>query len=83
MKFREKAVKTLYSQGLFEDQAKEIVEKYINSPAGELMKDRMDDDESGYPAQFFSVIWIGVKVVAVDWIDENCPKHWARPMFTN
>ncbi len=81
MRIREKAMKALSERGMFDTQAVEIIEKYLNSPLGEMMKDRFDDDESNYPPQMFVGVWIGLKQTALEWIDEKKPKHWARPMF--
>lgn len=83
MKIREKLVKSLHDRGLFETEAKGVIKLYEDSPLGEAMKGRMDDDESDYPPQIFIGTWMGVCKIAVQWIDENKPEHWARPLFAN
>jgi len=72
----------LFSNGLWEDQASAVVTAYENSSGGQAMKGRMDDDISGYPSSMMIFLWIMVEAKAVEWIDANCPKHWARSMFT-
>lgn len=42
-----------------------------------------DDTVDGYPPQLLAVLWLGVRRAAVDWIDENLPKAWYRPMFVD
>lgn len=83
MKIRAKMLANLCNKGLFEEQAKKIMESYEQSPMGQPMKGRMDDDEEGYPPVVLATTWAGVKHTALQWIDENAPQHWARPMFVN
>jgi hypothetical protein len=49
MKIREKAMESLVLYGMFEHQAVEIIDKYLASSFGEMMRERIDDDESDYP----------------------------------
>jgi hypothetical protein len=28
-----------------------------------------------------AVMTVSMKAIALEWIDANVPKHWARPMF--
>ena len=81
MKIRDKLLKLLHDNGLFETEAKAVLDLYLSSPLGEPMKSRMDDDESGYPQTTIVATWMGVCASAVEWIDKNKPHHWARAMF--
>ena len=81
MRIRDKLVSQLCENGLFKDQADQVIESYISRPAGDPMKDRLDEDERIYPAMLMAVTWVGVCGAAVDWIDKNAPGHWARGMF--
>jgi hypothetical protein len=83
MKIREKAVKILVEHGMFENQAIEIIERYLASPLGEPMLGRIDDDEKDCHPTLFVPVWIAIKQVALEWIDEKKPKHWARHLFLN
>jgi len=81
MTIREKLEKELFNNGLFEDQATAIIDKYAESELGKPMANRMNEDAEGYPDSVLTATWMAVKKIATDWIDENCPQHWARPMF--
>ena len=80
---REKFLKLLHDHGLFEDEAKGVLELYENSPLGEPMKGRMNDKVDNYPQPLIVATWMGVSASAVEWIDKNKPLHWARPMFAD
>lgn len=81
MKLREKLLKELVDNGLFESDAVTVIARYEESEIGAPMKGRLDDDVSGYPESVFISTWIGVKHAALTWIDETCPQHWARALF--
>ena len=83
MTLQEKAVKMLVDHGMWEKEAIAIIESYLNSQYGKAMKGRMNDDESGYPPNFFIPVWMGVKRVALEWINANKPMHFARAMFVD
>ena len=76
-----KDVGLLQENGLFEKEATAILDAYTKGPLGGPMSERMDDGVEGYAAPILSVTWLGVKKTAVEWIDANCPQHWARGMF--
>jgi hypothetical protein len=81
MTFRQKMMEMLEGNGLFDSQAKAVVDSYTNGPLGEDMKERMGDEIDGYPDSVLVATWMGVKQSALDWIEKNCPEHWARGMF--
>ena len=81
MKIREKFVKMLYDNGLFEKEAEAVIEHYVNSPIGADMKECLNEDEANYPKPMMAVVWVGIKHSAVEWIDANHPQHWARAVF--
>lgn len=81
MTFRQKAIELLYSNGMFREDAEKVVQNVIAHPSNEAMQGRWDDDIAGYPPQMLNVLWFTVKSFAVEWIDENCPQAWFRPLF--
>jgi hypothetical protein len=83
MKIKDRMIKELFARGLFKNQAEAVLKQYVESDLGEAMRDRMDDDESDYPDCVTSIVWLGVKLSAMEWIDATCPEHWARPLFMN
>lgn len=81
MTLREKLLKMLDDHALFPQQAEAILQKYVDGPLGAEMKSRLNDPVDAYPAPLLTVCWMGLKKTTLEWIDENCPQHWARPMF--
>jgi hypothetical protein len=81
MTFKESMIKLMVSRGMFESQAKKIMEEYITSVETNPMMDRWDEDVSGYPENLQVVLWMGVKDYAAGWISTNLPQAWFRPMF--
>ncbi len=79
---REKMEEMLYQNGLFEDQAKEIMDIAVESDSFESMKENWNKDASGYPPIIINICWVGVKGVALKWIDNNVPEAWFRDVFS-
>lgn len=73
----------LIAMGLFESQAKEIVALAIPEIDKGAMKYKIawNSPASGYSEMFYSLWFQTVKIVALLWIDKNCPNAWFRPMF--
>lgn len=72
--------KHLTENGLSDDQAGRVLDRYKEEHK-DSMGDRWRDSIDGYPVAMRSALILGVNRQAVLWIDENFPKHWARPMF--
>ena len=81
MTVRQKLLKDLFNNGLFQDQAETVLQRYLESDISKPMRDRMEDDVTDYPEVLFSAVWMSIKKIVLNWIDETCPAHWARPMF--
>lgn len=71
--------------GMFESQANEVME--IAIPRMNVVTDGykidFNDCSSTYPEAIYNVLFISVKAVAREWIAENKPQAWFRPMFEN
>ncbi len=78
---RQKMMSMLDERGMFEADAKKIIECYLASEAGKPMAGRMDESTAAYPSAVLAVTWMGVNAEALTFIDANCPQHWARPLF--
>lgn len=81
MTIRQKLIDDLFSSGLWRDEAEAIVEKYLKHELSEDIRGRIDEDAAQYPSAFYDVVWLTVKPVVVEWIDENKPNHWLRRLF--
>lgn len=46
------------------------------------MSKRWADDINEYPQIILIQTWINVKEITLKWIDENLPKAFFRPLFT-
>lgn len=84
MTTKEKLESMLVGYGMFESQAKQVIELAIpdiekQSPGN--YKITWDQPASGYPEMIYSLWFLVVKKVALPWIDKNCPNAWFRPMF--
>ncbi len=74
-------LKHLEDNGLWGDEPAKVLAAMKASPANEAMQGRWDDDVAGYPAPLMAVLIMGANRAAVEWIDANKPKHFARAMF--
>ena len=68
------------ANGLFFTQADPILQMVYDEGDNEL-KSRWLDNADDYNSVVIDVLWIAVCRNAVKWIDQNCPKHWARSVF--
>lgn len=83
MTTREKLIEMCIDNGMFPEQAKEVVELAI-SEIDKLVdgyKTTWDRPANEYPDGLYAVMFLTVADVAIKWIDENLPKAWFRSMF--
>lgn len=71
----------LVENGLFPDQAKQVVTMTENAEENAAMVGRWDDPVVEYPAPLRAVVIMCARRQAVKWIEDNMPLHWAKPMF--
>ena len=81
MTFSEWSEKYLTDNGLWPAEAKAVDQGTKDSKAAEAMATRWNDDISGYPPTIIAVLQTNLDRQAVEYIDANCPQHFARPMF--
>ena len=79
MNFIQKLNADLQTNCLSETQATEIVD--LTTKANPQMRGRWHEDVTNYPDEIYNVIWAGCKIVALNYIDEHCPKAWFRAVF--
>ncbi len=83
MTTREKLEQMLYNMGMFENQAKQVIDEAIpelEKMAGDY-KITFERPASEYPEMLFNIWFITVKKVAKIWIEKNIPMAWFKPMF--
>jgi hypothetical protein len=81
MTLEEFAIKHLTDNGMFDAQAKQVIESVKSAKENEAMQGRWNDDSEGYPSSMMGVLIYTVNNHAVEYIDKNCPKAWFRPIF--
>lgn len=83
MTIEERLIEMCVDCGMFDTQAKEVLDRVKADKVNEPMKQRWNDAPEDYPEILFNVIWINTKQHALEWIDENLPQAWFRPMFAS
>lgn len=81
MKIEAKIESMLKNNGLWPNEAKAITAELKTSM--KEMNGRWEEDETAYPPQLMAVIWMSAKSKAIERIDSNKPKHFARFMLTS
>lgn len=81
MTFKEAMIKEMTSRGMFDNQAMDVISKFIEENKEESMMDKWNKDVDGYPASLPKILWTGVKKYTFEWILVNAPEAWFRPMF--
>ena len=82
---KEKLIQMLVSRGMFENQAKEVIELSIPKLNKEVegYTITFDSPSNHYPDNLY-VIWLRfIRPIALEWIDKNFPQAWFRPMFVD
>ena len=83
MTVREKLESMLVTNGMFENQAKEVVELSIPK-LNELADDytiTFESPSNQYPDMIYNLWYMTIKPIALKWIDDNKPMAWFREMF--
>ena len=80
MTVREKLEEVLVNHGLWPEEASIVFELMLErSVQGDgLGEVKWNDSAEAYPAQLLAVVLLILKERAVEWIDANKPKHFAR-----
>tara|TARA_R110000850_G_scaffold32558_1_gene89718 strand:- start:682 stop:939 length:258 start_codon:yes stop_codon:yes gene_type:complete len=73
----------LTGMGMFESQAKQVMDLAIPK-MNDIVDDYnidFNDPSDTYPEAIYSVLFMTVKITALEWIEENAPMAWFKPMF--
>lgn len=83
MTAREKLEQMLVNNGMFESQAKNVMEIAIPELNNILddYKFTFDRPASEYPNVIYNILFLHIKPIALKWIEENVPMAWFKPMF--
>lgn len=87
MTFYEYFKEMLGKKGMFPKQAEEVMQRvlaesakgedYVLQEMGHRWGHQIDD----YPSVLIPMIMLSIDNVALEYIKENCPEAWFRPMF--
>ncbi len=70
----------MLKNGLWPRDAAAVLAK-IKADEKDALNEVMDKQSKGYPIEMFAVAWLSIQRVALAWLEENKPNHWAKPMF--
>lgn len=83
MNVEQKFIKMLMNKGMFESQAKEVM--LVAKPKiNVLIEDyniTWESPSHQYPDVVFNVLFMDVENTALQWIEDNVPMAWYKPMF--
>lgn len=75
MTFKTFVSEWLVEHGLWPDEAEKVVEIY--SEQIKEMRGRMNDHIEGYPRSLLAAVLMGVRRVAVNWLEASKPNHFS------
>lgn len=81
MTFKEAMIQEMTKRGMFHDSAEQVIDRYMETNQTPEMEGRWFEDTTYYPEVLVSILWMGVKEAAAEWIAEYAPLAWYRPMF--
>jgi len=83
MTVKNKLINMLVNNGMFEQQATEVIE--LSMPElNELADDyniKFESPSNQYPDLMYNLWYVSIKPIALKWIDDNKPMAWYREMF--
>lgn len=83
MTVKNQLIEMLIERGMFESQARDLMEASI--PELNKMVDdyevQWDRPSAGYPKAIIGALFVCLKPLALEWIEANCPQAWFKPMF--
>jgi hypothetical protein len=79
--FNQILTQRLQQNGMFENQAVEVMKLYWASDLACTSAGLADKPVNGYSEQIENLIWAGVRIIALKYINENCPKAWFKAVF--
>jgi hypothetical protein len=82
MTTKEKLLRFLVSTGMFPNQAEAVFERALPQLEVDDYRVTWDGPCDDYPEVIYGCWLMVLKEVALEWIDENLPNAWYRPMFT-
>jgi len=81
MTIRKWAEEYCFERGMFEDEARAVVDSLIETFSDETVKVKWDDPVDSFPKGVFNVIAVWLNKKAIEWIEANAPQAWYKECF--
>lgn len=81
MTIEEKLKSMLVENGMFDEWADAVIARLKEDVVGATMRGRWGDSVEGYPVQLLTGLWLSTKRIALEWLNENHPQAWFKPVF--
>ena len=78
--FEEKLKAMMVDRGMFDNQADVVMDK-VKTIVGESMDRRWDESIENYPDTVLIQLWLIAKEESLNYLNENLPLAWFKPMF--
>ena len=79
MNFKQYFKNELESQGMFSQQADDVIEQVIE--VDDTMNERWYQDIKNYPDGMINILRLTVHTEATKYLKEHCPQAWNLPLF--
>ena len=84
MTFQEHIRLQLLANGLFESMVEEVMPIILNHENFKgTMDTRWNENVDNYPEMMKGLNFMAVKPIVLEWLEENHPEAWFKPMFMN
>lgn len=80
MTIRQKIANNLVQHGLWEKEAETVLAKLAEGHPE--MEGRWNESTEMYPAALLAALWMAAKVLAIDYLKETTPTHFALHILT-
>jgi len=71
------------SIALFAEEINTILDNMKKDERSKALKSGWDSDISEYPDSFKNVLRVIFNYHTIEYMDKNCPEHWAREFFSS
>lgn len=79
----QKILEMIEERGMMADEARTVLAHIKDTESQVSMKGVWYRKAEDYPLSFLTALWMNVEREVLDWIDDNIPLAWYRPMFDN
>lgn len=81
MTIGQKMIEMMTERGMSQELAERVFALAKKDESSSAMIDRWDDQASDYPEPVIRIAKVSVSIFTADWLEENQPLAWYRPLF--